>query len=228
MSDDALRRRLIDRVLGSPDPDRERALIEALREEPELLAEYRRLRAAWDALGELPAHEPPEGARARAAGALEEAMGADSRPGRPIAWLRMAAAILLFVSGVAVGVWLERDGRPIPGPDAPALVEGDDRPRYALLIRSFERPGDVDASHAAMTDWARDLWSQERLVWAELLFPASAVRIGASEEPGDPIGLLFMIRAENRAAALRVARQAPHLDWGGSVEVVPTSEEGTQ
>lgn len=229
MSDDLLRRRLIDRVLGPPNAERDRELDEALLEHPALREEFRRLQEAWDALDELSPHDPPPDARRRALEALLDALEARTALHRWLIWpLRVAAGVAIFLVGAASGVWISTDDLALPTADTPALIEGDERPRYALLIRGFEASGDEAGSIEEMTGWARELWSEDRLVWAERLFPEAVARLGTGSEveETEPIGLLFMIRAEDREAAIRLARQAPHLAWGGSVEVLPTSEAG--
>lgn len=258
MIDDTLRSRLLDRVMGPPDPERDRALDAALDADPELRAEYRRLLVAWERLAGLPAREAPAGAREAARARLLEAMSeaglgaadggaADptvelgsrtrvpgwtrARPGGPLrpAWaVHVAAALAFFLIGVGVGLWVAPDGPTLPSPASPELAEGDERPRFALLIRAPERPDGVTAMVPDLTDWAAELYADERLVWADRTFYEAGERVGAADVcPGrDPVGVLFMIRAADRAEAVRLAAEAPYLDEGLSVEVLPTSEEG--
>lgn len=258
MTDDTLRSRLLDRVMGPPDPERDRELDAALEADPELRAEYRRLRNAWESLARLPVRDQPAGARDAARARLLEVMAesgpgasdggsADStaehgsgkrppsrtraRPGGPPrpAWaVRAAAALVFFLAGVGAGVWLAPDAPALPSPASPALTEGDDRPRFALLIRAPARPDGVTAMVPDLTGWAAELWADERLVWADRTYYEAGERVGAADActGRDPVGVLFMIRAADRAEAVRLAAEAPYLDEGLSVEVLPTSEEG--
>jgi hypothetical protein len=258
MTDDTLRNRLLDRVMGPPDPEPDPELDAALAADPELLAEYRRLEAAWERLAGLPVHDPPAGAREAARAGLLEAMAeaafgaADegssdaeaqrasaekvpgrrtrARPGGPLrpAWaVHVAAALVFFMAGVGVGLWSAPAAPALPSPASPELTDGDDRPRFALLIRAPERPDGVTAMVPDLTGWAAELWADERLVWADRTFYEAGERVGAADAcPGrDPVGVLFMIRAADRAEAVRLAAEAPYLDEGLSVEVLPTSEE---
>lgn len=179
------------------------------------LAEYRRLQATWRLLQGLPAHEPPPGSREPAHRSVVEALQTRSaqsrrRPGWP---LEAVAAVLLFLGGVALGRGLSPGAAPIPNAVTPALIEGDEEPRYVLLIRGSPPAGDVETEVGAMTEWARSLWSQERLVWAERLHTETA--IGRVEQAEGDIRGLFVIRARNREEAARLARDSPHLAWGG-------------
>lgn len=273
MSDDALLRRIADAVLGPPDPERDRALEADLADRPELLDEFRQLREAWRDLADLPAREPPDGARERAEAAVLRALGrrvqrpavgardgagasgapgtvlsvADSREtkrarvgGRPAA--RAAAAVLLFLSGAAAGAWAwprigpspaagpgvapDPGGPPGVGPAAPTTSSTADEPRFVLLIRGGDLPGNEEAAIREMEGWVTEIWSADRLVWADRFLPERAVWVGgerpASEE-AQPVGGFFLIRAPDREEAVRIAGESPHLAWGGVVEVIPVA-----
>lgn len=219
MNDDALRRHLLDSVLGRSDPEKQEELERELSDHPEMVAEYRRLRGAWEELGRLPTHEVPEAFRARAEPELRRAMNARARP-RRLSWpLAAAGALLFFAGGLALGMGLGPMGLPIPSAEDPNRAEGAEGGRYVLLIRGGAPPGGEEAGVEAMTGWARELWSEDHLVWAERLSPDAAIRVG---DPDGPVSGLFVIRAGNGQEAARLARRAPHLSWGGSVEVLPT------
>lgn len=219
MNDDALLRRLLDSVTGSSDPEKDEELERELSDRPEMLDEYRRLRSAWDELGRLPVHEAPEVSRARAERELKRVMKTGARHRRPSWLLTAGAAVLFFAGGLALGVWMRPAGPPVPSAGDPSLVENEEGARYVLLIRGGDPPEGPEAGVEAMTGWARELWSEERLVWAERLSSEASVRVGESSEP---VSGLFVIRARDSQEAALLARQAPHLEWGGSVEVLPT------
>lgn len=231
MNDDALSRRLLDAVLAPPDPERDRALEAELSDHPELLREYRELRGAWKTFGHLPVGEPPEGARERAERAVRTAAreaGRTAPAGPRRKWGRraFAAAALLvaFLGGAGVGAWWTSPREtPLPTSEAPAEVA--DGPRYVLLIRGGGDAEDPEALTEAMVGWARELWSQDRLLWAERLTADASVRVGggAAPAPVEPrVGGLFVIRASDREEAARLAGKAPHLAHGGVVDVLPT------
>jgi len=143
-----------------------------------------------------------------------------------------AAGILLFLGGTATGLQFgpaapgPAGEGPVPSVDAPAIVAADPEPHFVLLIRS-EPAADAaeeQAQVAAMTAWSRDLWTRDRLVWAERLDEGASLRIGP--DPEAPVSGLFVVRAEDREQAIDFARASPHLAWGGAVEVLPTAAAG--
>jgi hypothetical protein len=220
MNDETLHRRILDAVLADRDPaelERELAHDRGMKEE------YQRLRAAWEELRMLQAHEPSRLSREHARRAVLDALGPRAVTRR---WVprpaASAAAVAIFLAGLATGHWVRAPVGSIPGVSDPALVEGDEEPRWVLLIREGDAPeGGEQAEVEAMTEWARLLWSRDRLVWAERLLSESVVRVGDDAE--GEVGGLFVIRARDEEEALRFARESPHLAWGGSVDVLPTA-----
>lgn len=234
MNDDSLARRVLDAVVGPPDPERDRALEADLSGRPRLLHEYRLLRDAWEDLGRLPAGEAPPGARQRAERAVAGGMvGAHGRgqPGHQRRrWpLRAAAAVALFAAGAATGYGARPVEPPFPSSAAPAEVaEG---PRYAVFMHPPRNPRTGEPATEVMRQWAADLWSGERLVWAERLYPGSALWVGMRPPGVDslpPPDGMFIVRAGNRQEVEDLVRDSPYLAWGGVVQVLPTSEEGTR
>lgn len=219
MNKKSLHRRILDAVLESRDPHE---VERELAEHPGMMDEYRRLQATWRALRALPARKPPPRSRERAHRSVIRALPARSaRSRRHPRWGKAAAAaVFLFLGGVAQGRWLNLGAASIPTAVTPALIEGDEEPRYVLLIRGSPPAGDAETEVGAMTEWARSLWSQERLLWAERLLTETA--IGRVEQAEGDIRGLFVIRARNREEAVRLARDSPHLACGGSVEVLAT------
>jgi hypothetical protein len=132
-----------------------------------------------------------------------------------------AAAIVLFAGGVMVG---KRAGNPAP----------DLRPRFALLLYEDAgfRPGSHPGSHAALeaeyAAWADSLRGQGKLVMGEELDKEeTVVLVGAGEPARAPqgdvrselgtLGGFFIVRVATREEALTIARQCPHLRYGGRV-----------
>lgn len=228
-----LRERMIEAVIGAEDAS-SRRLLEELEHHPELEREYHRLREAWESLGDLRPPGPPEGARERArertralflaAVAREGETAPGGRPGR------VAAGVLLFIAGGVLGLFAA--GMLGVGDDSsarPASTPSDGRPSFALLIRGGDLPGNEAAATEAMTRWAVRLASEGRLAFATELDPEAAIRLGAGAAGagGDlPVGGLFVVRAEDRAEAARLAGSSPHLAWGGAVDVVPVVPGG--
>ncbi|NIR77859.1 MAG: hypothetical protein GWM92_04625, partial [Gemmatimonadetes bacterium] len=87
-------------------------------------------------------------------------------------------------------------------------------------------PGNEAAAIREMEGWVTRIWNADRLVWADRFLPERAVWVGGERPPSDeaqPVGGFFLIRAPDREEAVRIARQSPHLAWGGVVEVVPVA-----
>lgn len=218
MIDDLLRRRIYEAVTGPPDPERDIALEGELAESPEALAEYSRLKAIWRDLKDLPADEPPMDAREAARKAVLAAAGRLARP-RMRLLANVAAGVLLFLGGTGLGAWLTTSGGPATDP-------ADDQPAYVLFIRGGDLPGSERDAAAEMGRWAGDLAESRRLEAAGRLLRSEAVWVGekpASRNDASPIGGFFLVRARDLSQAVAMARQSPHLRWGGVVEVVPVA-----
>ena len=141
-------------------------------------------------------------------------------PGRVVTRILVyaAAALVLFAGGALVG------GRQ-------SVAAADPRPRYALFLYEDQafRP---TASHRALvaeySAWADSLRRSNALVMGEELDPADAavfVRSGSAVtvSPGDVESAagrltgLFIVRAASGEEAFALARQCPHLKYGGRV-----------
>ena len=205
--------RLVDDV-ADPEEARHLGACEACR------AELEELRAQTDALGSLPEIVPPRGdwkvleARLRSEGLVRDAtllekLGLARTPG----WMRVAASLLLFVSGMGAGAGLARTADaddPQVGPERLASVDeaasavraaeeryvsAVSRYRELLAEQGGERPVDPLSRYAAL----------EHLV----LVSQAAVR----QAPGDPFlnGFLASALAERDAAARLVSVASD--DW---------------
>lgn len=133
----------------------------------------------------------------------------------------VAAGILLML-GIFAGSYAAR-----PRAEGPL----DSRPQFALLLyedaayRSAP-PDGLQARIAEYAGWARELANEGRLVDAGKLSDAGALLAGTDRAsavvPRAPEGVLagyFVIRAKDRAEAERVARECPHLRYGGTISL---------
>ena len=117
-----------------------------------------------------------------------------------------AAAALLFVAGVATG----RATQPAPG-DTPTA-------RYALLLYGgHETPNEVEGARAQEYGrWAANL-SGARFVSGEELGPVVGAYGPGVPSSAEPVEGFFLIDAPSDTAAIAVARECPHLRYGGRV-----------
>lgn len=133
-------------------------------------------------------------------------------------WVRAAiaaaAVVALFAAGVLVGSRLA-------GPVDP---EG---PRYVFLL--YEGPGFDDSGNVAeeYIDWVARMRDQGRVVDGEELGSGASVDRGeggaSAEPPGRPTGY-FVVEARDLEEAEAIAREHPHVDRGGVIEVRPIVE----
>jgi hypothetical protein len=132
------------------------------------------------------------------------------------------AAGILLVLGVFAGGYVARSGE-----DA---VQ-DARPQFALLLyedASYQSaPADgQQARIAEYAGWARRLAIDGHLVDAGKLSDAGELLAGdkgsTAVVPRAPEGVLagyFVIYAKDRAEAERIARECPHLKYGGTISL---------
>lgn len=203
--------RSIYQTVVDGDPHAAEALERELAGRPDLLSEYRELRTLWDELASLPDPDIPAEARARARTAAFETLGGR---GRSI-WGFVgaaAAAVALFAGGFLAG----SADTPTPG----SRVGGD----YALIIRGRVDPEAEEEVSTRMAAWARRLADEGRLALAERLVEDSMLWVGRRRDIDGrqpPVSGLFLVRAESLDEAQRLARAAPHLSYGGAVEILP-------
>jgi hypothetical protein len=175
------------------------------------------------------------GARAAAAGAT---LGV---PGR---WRRAAAALLWMavgagLGGFAVARWTPRP--PAPSSKPPLAAPVDDSPRYFLaLLDRFSKPLAPPPSAPTSAEveqkivgeyvaWARSLDERGLLVDADRLSDESYawlhVRDGKIKveddllDGGSHLGGFYLVRARDLDAAIELARESPHLKYGGEIEI---------
>lgn len=135
----------------------------------------------------------------------------------------MAAAILLFVTGVGIG-------------RRSAVPARDTRPSYILLLyegRDFDldrsRPGDLAAHEAEYDAWARGLHARGVGVQGRALALTAhvlhntpqGVQVESGPAGRDDIDGFFIIRVSDEAEAVAIARTHPHLRHGGWIALRP-------
>jgi hypothetical protein len=183
-----------------------------------------------EALGRLPREAEPPASLERATVAALAARGL-LRPRRRLLepTLALAASVLLFAGGLAVGRF---GGEATPEPPA------DGRPRFALFL--YEGPGYDQPSADAMDDRV-----QEYVAWASAERAGGTVEGGEKLRDGDDVAIepdgsagpvpavpgasrlagYFLIRAADQRTALEIARTCPHVRYGGRIvlrEIEPT------
>jgi hypothetical protein len=132
------------------------------------------------------------------------------------------AAGVLLVLGLFAGSYAARPT---------AASAQDSRPQFALLLyedASYQSapPDGMEARIAEYAGWAHRLAGEGRLVDAGKLSDAGELLAGTDRSstvvPRAPEGVLagyFVIRAKDRAEAERVARECPHLKYGGTISL---------
>ena len=183
-----------------------------------------------DALGRLPREAAPPAGLEQATVAALTARGLLRRPRRRFdAALALAASVLLFAGGLALGRF---GGESAPVPPA------DGRPRFALFL--YEGPEYDQPAPGGMDERVR-----EYVAWASAERTDGAVEGGEKLKDGDDVAIepdgstgavrstagesrlagYFLIRAADQRTALGIARSCPHLRYGGRIvlrEIDPT------
>ncbi len=172
---------------------------------------------------------PPRGLKGRITQSLRDR--GLLRSTRPV-WRRlapmvgaMAAAILLFATGVGIG-------------RRSVMPARDTRPSYMLLLyegRDFDldrsRPGDLAAHETEYDAWATGLKARGVGVQGRALALTAHVLHetprGVQVDPGDAVSAqgvidgFFIIRVTDEAEAVAIARTHPHLRHGGWIALRP-------
>ena len=172
---------------------------------------------------------PPRGLKGRITQSLRDR--GLLRSTRPV-WRRlapmvgaMAAAILLFATGVAIG-------------RRSVMPARDTRPSYMLLLyegRDFDldrsRPGDLAAHETEYDAWATGLKARGVGVQGRALALTAHVLHetpqGVKVESGDAVSAqgvidgFFIVRVTDEAEAVAIARTHPHLRHGGWIALRP-------
>ncbi len=199
--------------LDEPDAERLEAHLVSCGDCAAVAAEMCQL---WDGLGrlEVPARPNPE-SMVRFGRQLE-------RSRRRPAWsvgLKAAAAVGLLLTGAALGRLV---GVETPGTVATPVGSTG----YLLLVRGDEPDRRFPEAQltAEYRAWARDLAGAGVLVGGEKLVDDAGRWVSAAERSdaelhGSNVSGFFLIRAASYDEAVDLARQSPHVTYGGIMEV---------
>jgi hypothetical protein len=177
-----------------------------------------------DAISRLPRVAPPPPGLEDATVAALAARGLLRRPRRRVdAWLALAASLLLFAGGLALGL--------LGGETAPA-APADARPRFALFLYEGPRyrqpePGAMEARVEEYMNWARAEREDGAVEGGEKLRDGADLSVGADGAAGtvppvpgaERLAGYFLIRAADQRSALAIARSCPHVRYGGTIVV---------
>lgn len=180
-------------------------------------------------------------ARAHRTGIATAGTAATSTPAKPSLIPRAAITTAAIAASLLVGVLVgRRSVESIGGEsDAPlastAAVATAAKQQYLLLLEGPARPtgtmptaADSAAERALVAEygaWAGELQRSGALVMAEKLADqpvAIHARDGVitpSRNPAEEVGGFFLIQVADSAEAHRIARECPHLKYGGTVQV---------
>jgi hypothetical protein len=180
-------------------------------------------RARLAALGRT--EDPPPELEARVVAGLRE-RGVIAGPRRRIPWRALAAGLLVFACGLAVGRVTSRGARAVGDREAR---------RFALFLYRgdlSETSGGGEAGRVQeYRQWARGLAAEGRLLAGEKLkTPAVVLGGDARTDQGPSVSKedlqgFFLIRADTLPEAEALARTCPHLRHGGRIalrEIDPT------
>ena len=250
MECERVREEFVERLTGTLDPARARAVDEHIAGCSACRAETDRLREMWQELGALtPA--PATGAagrverlidaRARSMGA--SAGGATQPKTRTSLFPRVALTTTAIAASLLVGLLAgRRSVTSEPSTTAPPVAAAEPantptKQRYLLLVEgpAHTRPAGVSPTapdsvveRAIVQEygaWAGRLAQSGALVMAEKLADTPVAIHAASgvvtppRNPLEQIGGFFLIQVADSAEAYRIARECPHLKYGGTVQV---------
>lgn len=206
---------VIDELMDDLDPQDAELLEAHLASCAECATAADQIRHMWDGLSRL---EIP--ARLSAESMVDFGRQLERTRRRPT-WplgLKAAAAVGLIATGALLGR--------IGGPESPPVGEGSPRSEYILLVRGDEP--DRRFPDAQLTSeyraWAQELAGAGRLVGAEKLEDDSGDWVSLTARPdvelrSSSIRGFFLIRAASYTEAMDIARQSPHVSYGGIMEV---------
>lgn len=171
-------------------------------------AEFARVEAGYAAAAALLAMEP---AMAPALAPALPETNVMARPHRvpPLMRLMSAAAITLVAAWIGFAL-----GRRATGQGSTA----DGLQAYALLFEEADWPPAGPLQRSGYGDFARALEREGRFGGGEKLTDETGWRVLPSGQAVRPMGSnfsgWFIVRAEDYAAALDLARRSPHRHWG--------------
>jgi hypothetical protein len=241
MDCERVREEFIERLTGTLDAEQSKAVDEHVAGCAACRAETDRMRELWTELGALGV-APASGSAnrierlidARSRQLVPHTLSAPPRFGRRAAFSVVAVAASLFV-GVLLGrSWSTAASNPVaPAPVATTIP----KEKYVLLLHGPARAVPSTAAQSAADSareralvaeysaWAGRLAAAGSLVAGEKLADAPLTMLtstGAVATPrftADEVGGFFIIQAADSAEAYRIARDCPHLKYGGTVQV---------
>lgn len=241
MDCERVREEFVERLTGSLDPERSRAIDEHIAGCAACRAETDRMRELWTELGALTV-----GTASGSAGRVERMIDARTRqagagavPTRASPVPRVALTAIALAASVLIGVVLGRgSGAPSNGPmrAVSPVTPAPAKEKYVLLLHgpARNRGAAADAAADSATEralvaeysaWAGQLAAQGSLVAGEKLADEPLTMLvanGTVSVPrftADELGGFFIIQAADSAEAYRIARDCPHLRHGGTVQV---------
>jgi hypothetical protein len=236
MDHERVREDFVDRLTGNLAPERSRAIDEHLASCAECRAETERLREMWAELGNLRA--PAAAGGAGRVGRLVEARAIKPAvQGSSWSAPRIVLATAALVAAVGVGWGFGLKGFGMRGSQPPVVASQTGSQRYVLLLHGPAHTAPATAAEASADSvaeqkivaeyraWAGRLRASGSLVMAEKLADDPVTMLaasGATELPhdsADELGGFFLIQVADSAEAFRIARECPHLKYGGTVQV---------
>ena len=249
MDCERVREEFVERLTGSLDLDRSRAIDEHIAGCAACRAETDRMRELWTELGALTA-PAASGSAAR----VERMIDARSRqlsnsgsaaPPRASPLPRAAITAIGLAASLLVGVMLGRGSgggsgntaaAPITPGGTPTATSTVAKERYVLLLHGPARNRSTAADAAAdsaneqalvaeYSAWAGRLAGEGKLLAGEKLADdplTMLVSNGTREVPrytADEVGGFFIIQAADSAEAYAIARECPHLKHGGTIQL---------
>lgn len=140
----------------------------------------------------------------------------------PGAIMRVAAALVIFFAGAAAGRVTAPAAPPAPPVSGQAAGTYDERPPFLLTLyggapRAQKSPEELFEEYSA---WARDLYDSGHLIASARLEDDREVFGDWGWVPTERLpGGFFYIRASSREEAQAIARDSPHVRYGGAVEL---------
>jgi hypothetical protein len=247
MECERVREEFVERLTGTLDPARDEAIDRHLTGCAACRAETERMREIWSELGSLRAAPAAGGAAriARLVGARANASPVGERGQRASssAIPRLAIGSLALAASLFMGLVLGRrsassgDARPTAPAGSAPVAAAVAKERYLLLLHGPARATQAAAGQSladsvaerAIVDeyraWAGRLHQSGALVLAEKLAddPLTVLARGGAVDQArnaaDEVGGFFLIQAADSAEAYRIAKECPHLKYGGTVQV---------
>jgi len=234
MECERVREEFVERLTGSLDAERSKAIDEHLAGCAACRAETDRMRELWNELGTLKV-SAPSGAAGRVGQLIDARAAGSARSIPPQRVQRVTISVLALAASLVFGVVVGQrtQNARVATPQAVASAPKE---RYVLLLHGPARTTPSNAAEAAADSaveqaivaeyraWATGLRNSGTLLIAEKLADDPLTMLtanGATQMPrntADELGGFFLIQADS-AEAFRIARACPHLKHGGTVQV---------